>query len=249
MKTLPVVAAIAKAARGLEKKAKKPAVEFAQVLAAQPAPIPVHLPVAAKPVVALAQDQAIARASVQAKRPPARPVPAERTGKTAPAAGAPAAPALPAPVGPTAAPRPAAEAAPAAFVAQVPEDASLRIQVAPNSAAITLQTADFGDLSLYLRVRQGAAELRVEGAAAPQLERHADELRMLLQREGITLNHLEVTPPAEAQQSAAFSSGAEGDARHERFERPDPDLPPPPKAPAAAPTVSTRPEAGHHVRA
>lgn len=247
MKTARTVAAIAKATRELEKRTKKPgAAEFSQVLAAVPLPV-VAVPVKIAAAPSAAKERAVEQIALHAKKP--LPMPGQATKPKAdravekpdflPPAPAPASP------GPM---KDLAEPPPAAFVAQLPEDPTLRMTVNPMAAAINVQTADGSDLSMYLRVRQGAAELRVEGAAAPALERRVDELRMVLAAEGISLKHIEVTPPAEAQQTASFSSDREHHAPPEPFERPDPDALPAskPQPPSSTPARS---EAGLHVRA
>lgn len=246
MKTARSIAAIAKATRELEKRVKKsaPGPEFAQVLVAATAPLPV-VATPSKPVSPAAQARAVEQIALHAKKPlpvPATKPKAERMPEKIEL------PAAPAPVAATAS-RATAEPPPASFVAALPEDPALRLTVNPNVAAIQVQTPDAGDLSLYLRVRQGAAELRVEGGAAPQLERRVDELRMVLAAEGISLKHVEVTPPAEAQQTASFSSDSEHGQRHappEPFEAPDPAAA---TAPKSTPSTPARVEAGLHVRA
>ncbi len=244
MKTARSVAAIAKATRELEKRTKKPgAAEFSQVLAAA---LPViALPVKIAAVPSAAKERAVEQIALHAKKP--LPMPGQATKPKAERAAE--KPDFVPPAPPTSAPvRDVAEPPPAAFVAQLPEDPTLRMTINPMAAAINVQTADGSDLSMYLRVRQGAAELRVEGAAAPALERRVDELRMVLAAEGISLKHIEVTPPAEAQQTASFSSDRERHAPPEPFERPDPDAAPAskPQTPSSTPARS---EAGLHVRA
>lgn len=244
MKTARTIAAIAKATRELEKRTKKTAgPEFAQVLVAATAPMP--LPVAAKPAAPVAQARTVEQIALHAKKP--LPVPAPKA-KAERAPEQVELPSVAAPSLPTSNARAVAEPPPASFVAALPEDPALRLTVNPNVAAIQVQTPDAGDLSLYLRVRQGAAELRVDGAAAPVLERRVDELKRVLAAEGISLRHVEVTPPSEAQQTATFSSDSEHGQRHA-----PPEPVEAPEAPVAAaktaPSTPARVEAGLHVRA
>ncbi len=246
MKTHRVVGArpVREAERKGRKEAPAPgAPEFAQVLlalphltVARPAPQPtvVHPSNAAKPAPT---------AAVQ-KRPGAE---ERRAMSQVPSPTA-------APLAPQLAPAPNAprelEAPPMAFAAHLEEDPAMRVTVSANTAAMKLQTADGSDVSLYLRIRDGSAQLRIEGAVQ-QVEQRSDELRVALAHEGITLQRLDVqTVTAPKESSGASLSTDTTDRDHAPPDRPEL---PEPAVPARAPTTSASPthrvERGLHVRA
>jgi len=250
MKTLKV--APQKLARELEKKLKKPAADFAQVLQAQPQ---AQVQVQPLPLPHFAVPKATATLVVAAKEhaPPQKQRPAPAKHVEEPKLQIPLATQTPS--APTASTKEVTEAPPAAFIAQLPEDPSLRMNVSPNAAAISIQTANAGDLSLYLRVRDGNAELRMTGAAAPLLERRSDELRLALATEGITLQRLEIqtTVTAASESSASGFQASSSDRQqqqqqhaHEPLDRDEPGFP---ATAAKATSTPARAEAGHHVRA
>jgi hypothetical protein len=141
-------------------------------------------------------------------------------------------------------------APPTSFAALLPEDPALRINLSPNAATMSIQTPDLGDLSLYLRVRQGAAELRVDGAAGPQIERHAEGLRAALAAEGIALHRLEVRTAVSAAGEASGSTSSTTQFEQDRPPPQQPDQRPEPSlraAPSSSASSPARLEAGLHI--
>jgi hypothetical protein len=112
------------------------------------------------------------------------------------------------------------------------DDPTLRGAVLPHAAHLRVDTAG-GDLELHLRVREGVADVRADGAAAPLLERHVADLRVALASEGLRLGELH-TP----QSSGAPQSDPSGSNSHQQSHRGAPEErapaspPPPPRAPA-----------------
>jgi hypothetical protein len=66
--------------------------------------------------------------------------------------------------------------------------------VMPHAANLRIDVTNVGDLALHLRMADGAANLRVEGSAAPVFAARESDLRLELARNGVTLNQLEVAP-------------------------------------------------------
>jgi hypothetical protein len=62
-----------------------------------------------------------------------------------------------------------------------------RVQLSPGEAQISLEAAGSGELSLYLRVRDGRTDVRVEGAAAHLVDARIPELKAALSQEGLSL--------------------------------------------------------------
>jgi hypothetical protein len=62
-----------------------------------------------------------------------------------------------------------------------------RVSLSPGEAQISLEAAGSGDLSLYLRVRDGRTDVRVEGAAAHLVDTRIPELKAALSQEGLSL--------------------------------------------------------------
>jgi hypothetical protein len=86
------------------------------------------------------------------------------------------------------------------------EDSALRLSVMPQSAHINIDAGGAGDLSLHLRVKDGVADVRLEGAASPLLEPKADELRVVLATEGITLGSFDVSQDGSSRHEQAYQS-------------------------------------------
>ncbi|MBX7098361.1 MAG: hypothetical protein K1X89_11660, partial [Myxococcaceae bacterium] len=78
---------------------------------------------------------------------------------------------------------------------------TLQLQLHPRHVQLALETEAAGRLELDVRVREGRAEVRVDGPASPLLARGADELREVLRHEGV-----------------ALGSFSHGEPRHERRE-------------------------------
>lgn len=77
---------------------------------------------------------------------------------------------------------------------QAAEDPSLRGATLGKSAHLTLETPGAGELSLHLRVRDGVADVRVDGAAARSLDIRPDDLRTALAGEGLSLGSFDAGP-------------------------------------------------------
>lgn len=109
---------------------------------------------------------------------------------------------------------------PAAALTALSNDALLRGNLMPHSARLLVSAGDAGDLSLQLRVRDGQADLRVEGRAAHLLLGQMPELQRVLAKEGVSLNHMDVGSHTDSSQQQASSHG--GDSASDRPERPAP---------------------------
>ncbi|HEX3698138.1 MAG TPA: hypothetical protein VH374_22395 [Polyangia bacterium] len=79
----------------------------------------------------------------------------------------------------------------AAFFAQVAEDPTLHGAVLTDSAHVSLDAGAAGEITLHLRVKDGVADVRVEGAGAPTLAIRPHELQAALASEGLTLGGFE----------------------------------------------------------
>lgn len=100
-------------------------------------------------------------------------------------AGASAPEAFP-PVTPSEAPPPAAP-----LFTQAVEDPSFHAVVLPHAAHVTYEIKGEGDLALHLRVREGVADVRVDGTAAQLLNR-VTELEAALAQEGLRLGQFDL---------------------------------------------------------
>jgi hypothetical protein len=163
-----------------------------------------------------------AREAMAAAAPPPAPV------ATAPLLPPPAAPMSVANAVMLAAAPPAPPAAPllaAPLYDLAAEDPSLRAVALGKNARLTLETADGGALSLHLQVRDGIADLRVDGDAARALDLRPEGVRAALAGEGITLGTFQSSAPfggsadaapagttAGSQTSPSASDGAGGTA-------------------------------------
>jgi hypothetical protein len=195
-----------------------------------------------------------------AEAPPHARRAAQRTERNAPAepprrepsASAPATSASPAPgAEPTAAPAPAASAAPRPSA--VPADWTPAGPASTGVAHVRVATDTLGDVALHLRIRDGAATVRLEADATAPLEGRSPELARALAAEGITLARLDVDrrdvataaaprePTGSGQagsqgQPGAHLSGGSGGGAGTRG-----DETPPPAAPNAAPPPARPP--------
>lgn len=106
---------------------------------------------------------------------------------------------------------------PAAFepmMAQMVEDASLRVSLSPNSARVSVETADSGRVHVQIKMTDGVAEVKATGPGAAMFEQRQGELRVAFAREGLAMGQFDFA-----------SSGQHGQpAHHERFE-PEPGTP------------------------
>jgi hypothetical protein len=97
------------------------------------------------------------------------------------------------------------------------EDETLHAVALGANARVTLDAGSAGELALHVRVRDGVADLRVDGAAAQSLDIRANEIRTALAGEGISLGRFETagsSPPLAAPQGAPseLASGPSADA-------------------------------------
>jgi hypothetical protein len=88
-----------------------------------------------------------------------------------------------------------------AFLAQAAEDPSLRGIVMSDSASVSLDAGAAGEITLHLRVKDGVADVRVDGSAAPTLDLRQQDLRVALASEGLTLGGFETGQRASDQQA------------------------------------------------
>ena len=105
----------------------------------------------------------------------------------------------------------------AAFFTQAVEDPTLYGAVMTDSAHVSLDAGAAGEITLHLRVKDGVADVRVEGAGVPSLAIHPQDLQAALASEGLSLG--------------GFESGQaprDGQAQFDRSdtERPTPDAGP-----------------------
>ena len=86
------------------------------------------------------------------------------------------------------------------------EDPSLRLAVMPQSARINIEAGGAGDLSLHLRIKDGVADIRFEGSAVPVFEPRAEELRVVLATEGISLGSFDVSSDGNSKHEQAYQA-------------------------------------------
>ncbi|HVP63091.1 MAG TPA: hypothetical protein VMT11_21215 [Myxococcaceae bacterium] len=131
-------------------------------------------------------------------------------------------------------------------------DASLQGAVLPRAAHVMLEAGSAGEVALHLRVRDGVAELRLDGQAGPALARHERVLSTELASHGLQLR-LDVTAPVQsAARAESLAAGAQGDRNgqpppDDPREAPDDGAPPPRGGPARTPKL--RPDGRIHVEA
>lgn len=92
----------------------------------------------------------------------------------------------------SAAPTQDAPAVASVLPAEALQDDSIRGAVMTNAAHLHLETGSMGELGLHVRIREGVAEVRLDGAAAPVLKAREPELREALAAEGVRLGQLAV---------------------------------------------------------
>jgi hypothetical protein len=103
-----------------------------------------------------------------------------------PAAHAPSADALAAPSVPEA----------TALWTEAALDPSLRATVMPENAVLSFDTGAGGEAAVHLHVKDGVADVRIDGAGADALAMHPQDLRTALAGEGLTLGSFESGQPA-----------------------------------------------------
>jgi len=86
-------------------------------------------------------------------------------------------------------------------------DHSLQATALGNNAHLHLDAGTAGPLSLHLSVRDGVADLEVEGPAAERLNLRPEELRRALAGEGLALGHF-VSRPNESSDTRSQQDGA-----------------------------------------
>jgi hypothetical protein len=104
--------------------------------------------------------------------------------------------------------------------------------VLARAAHLTLDDGRTGEIGLHLRIRDGVANLRIDGGMAGLVEARSAELRLALAREGLQLGTLEL------------AAGGGDPSRHGPPEAPDPAEPGAPAGtagPATARAVGPRP--------
>jgi flagellar hook-length control protein FliK len=103
-----------------------------------------------------------------------------------------AATALNAPDAPVFAP-PVAPPPPAALplLHQAAEDPGLRVSVLSHSASVAIEGSD-GNLALHVRVKDGAADVRIGGTMAPLFEARAPEIQAALAGQGLALGRYDL---------------------------------------------------------
>jgi hypothetical protein len=174
------------------------------------------------------------------------------------AAPPPAPPAVPPPTPGAAQAAPIAEAARAAAPATLAPPLPIHDPrgdvsgaILPAAAHLRVSSDTFGELTLHLRVRDGAAHVRLEASAAAAAEARAPDLARALAAEGLALARLDVeprppAPVAAPPEAAGLRADADGGGR--RQERPPrDDAPEPSPSPAQRPRRPRR--GGHHVTA
>jgi hypothetical protein len=108
-------------------------------------------------------------------------------------AGAPINPTVPVPASPFTAP---SIAAAAPLWQHAADDPSLRANVMPELATLSIDTGAGGELELHLRVKDGITDVRVDGAAAQSLNLQPQGLRAALASEGLALGSFESGQPS-----------------------------------------------------
>jgi flagellar hook-length control protein FliK len=98
----------------------------------------------------------------------------------------------------------------------------------PAAAHLRVSSEALGEITLHLRIHDGAAHVRIEADAGAAVEARAPELARALAAEGIGLARLEVEPRSTPAAPSAPQSGAQGRAGGEaggrgQDGRPDPE--------------------------
>jgi hypothetical protein len=97
--------------------------------------------------------------------------------------------------------------APRALLDHAAADPSLHAAAIGNNAHLRLETANAGSLSLHLHVRDGVADVEVEGTGARSLDLRPQEIRRALAGEGLTLGRFETRAGGDADGLRAPEAG------------------------------------------
>jgi hypothetical protein len=85
--------------------------------------------------------------------------------------------------------------------------------VLSSTAHLHVSSEALGEVALHLRIQDGTASLRLEGADRSAVEAHAPELVRALAAEGIGLTRLELTPRGGSDPGTGGGQGAGADGR------------------------------------
>ena len=136
----------------------------------------------------------------------------------------------------------AGPAAPVSLLDQAAADPSLHAAAIGNNAHLHLDAGSAGSLSVHLRMRDGVADLEVEGTAASSLDIRPQDLRRALAGEGIALGRFE-SRTHESETGRVFEStpvvsaadhNASTGSEHANQKMHD-NSPPPPSSPSEGP--------------
>jgi len=131
------------------------------------------------------------------------------------------------PAGPHAGPPRAAPLATASAEPASPSTGAARVDLLADGARVRVESAASVELDLRIRVQDGVASMRVAGTAAPLVDLHRHDLRVSLERQGLSLGDLAL-------------SGGDADAGRRRGDAEDPEArsagaspgSPPPRSPS-----------------
>jgi hypothetical protein len=79
----------------------------------------------------------------------------------------------------------------ASLVEQAAADPGLQLGILPHAAHMSIESPE-GNLALHVRVRDGAAEIRIAGNMAPLFEARAPEIQSALAGEGLSLGRFDL---------------------------------------------------------
>jgi len=104
-------------------------------------------------------------------------------------------------------------------------DQSLQATALGKNAHLHLETGAAGPVSLHLTVRDGVADLEVEGPGAERLDMRPEELRRALAGEGLSLghftSHVGEASETRTQQDPARDQGGQNQGQGERPSQPE----------------------------
>jgi hypothetical protein len=96
--------------------------------------------------------------------------------------------------------------------------------ILPHAANLHVDMGIAGSLALHLQLRDGLAQLRMDGTAAPAFAGRESELRQVMSATGVSLTHLDVSlqAPTAARDAGASTFSGQSDQRHQSpQERPE----------------------------
>ncbi len=105
------------------------------------------------------------------------------------------------------------EPSPLPALAVEPGETVISGAVLSSTAHLHVSSEALGEVALHLRIQDGAASLRMEGADRSAVEAHAPELARALAAEGIGLARLELTPRGGSDPGTGGGQGAGADGR------------------------------------